>query len=238
MNTVAQRAGLALLILLWLWPLAGRAEEPVDILGTWYVLIHYQDPETANPDVMRWKDLVWVFSRQGDRLQWTEFPIVVFEEQAGRFENRQRILGAWEPNAQQLETIRKGPRVNERGMRKKSLRGSDEKGWTSARRSPRRASNVIGYEETVTVEGLDGLPLFERSDQVGSALLSETGGATRYQVTEIKAGQRRMLGHYQKDDRLKGTFEIRRTQPVRGLIEQDKTPNQRAAEALRKSLEE
>ena len=115
MNTVAHRAGLALLILLWLWPLAGRAEEPVDILGTWYVLIHYQDPETANPDVMRWKDLVWVFSRQGDRLQWTEFPIVVFEEQAGRFENRQRILGAWEPNAQQLETIRKGPRVNERG---------------------------------------------------------------------------------------------------------------------------
>ncbi|MEE3328181.1 MAG: hypothetical protein VX252_12665 [Myxococcota bacterium] len=238
MRTFTRKSGWALLIFLWLWPSLGWAEENLDLEGTWYVLIHYQDPETANPDVTRWKDLVWVFTRKGSRLQWTEFPLVVLEDESGRFENRQRILGAWEPNPQQRTNIENGPRVNERGMRSKTLRGSDAQGWSSARPSARRATNIMSYEETVEIEGLGEMPLFLRSDQVGSTLLSESGGATRYQVTEIKPGQRRMRGHYEKDGRLKGTFEIRRTKPIRGLKKKDKTPNQRAAEQMRKDFEE
>ena len=46
-----------------------------------------------------------------------------------------------------------------------------------------------------------------------------------------------MVGQYERDGRLKGTFELRRTQAVRGLKKKEKTPNQRAAEALQKSLE-
>ena len=237
MKSLGYRTGLILLALLWLAPAASRAEEALDLTGTWYVLIHYQDPETANPEAMRWKDLVWVFTRKGNRLEWTEFPLVVFEDQTGRFENRQRILGAWRPNPEQLETIQNGPRVNERGSRAKTLRGSDAQGWSSSRRAPRRSANVMSYEETVEIKNLGTLPLFERSDQVGSGVISEDGGATRYQVMEIKPGQRRMVGQYERDGRLKGTFELRRTQAVRGLKKKEKTPNQRAAEALQKSLE-
>lgn len=237
MTSLPYKTGIMLLAFLWLWPHPGQANESLDLTGTWYVLIHYQDPETANPEATRWKDLVWVFGRKGSRLEWTEFPIVAFEDQTGRFENRQRVLDAWKPNPEQLKTIENGPRVNERGSRTKTLRGSDAQGWSSARRAPRRSANVMSYEETVKIEDLESLPLFERSDQVGSGVISEEGGATRYQVTEIKPGQRRMIGHYERDGRLKGTFEMRRTQDVRGLKKKDKTPNQRAAEALQKSLE-
>ncbi len=237
MRSLAHKSSMTLLILLWLWPMPGQGEEPLDLVGTWFVLIHYTDPETANPEATRWKDLVWVFARKGSRLEWTEYPLVIFEDQTGRFENHHRILGAWEPTPAQLETIQNGPRVNDRGAKRKSLRGSDAKGWTSTGRRPRSAANVMSYQETVKIKNLIGRPLFERSDGVGSATTSEEAGATLYQVTEIKPGQRRMEGEYQRDERLKGRFEMRRTRPVRGLKKKEETPNERAAEALRKARE-
>jgi hypothetical protein len=47
-----------------------------------------------------------------------------------------------------------------------------------------------------------------------------------------------MEGEYQRDERLKGRFEMRRTRPVRGLKKKEKTPNERASEAARKRLED
>lgn len=237
MRSLTHKTTLTLLILLWLWPMPCQSEEPLDLVGTWFVLIHYTDPETANPEATRWKDLVWVFARKGSRLEWTEYPLVIFEDQTGRFEKQYRVLAAWEPTPAQLKTLENGPRVNDRGARRKSLRGSDAQGWTSAGRRPRSSANVMSYQETVKIQDLMGHPLFERSDGVGSAMTSEEAGATLYQVTEIKPGQRRMMGKYQRDERLKGRFEMRRTRPVRGLKKKEATPNERAAEAFKKTLE-
>jgi len=237
MRSWANKSIMTGLMLLWLWPGPSQGEEPLDLVGTWFVLVHYTDPETANPEATRWKDLVWVFAREGSRLEWIEYPLVFFEDQTGRFENEFRILGAWEPTPTQLKTIENGPRVNDRGARRKSLRGSDTRGWTSVGRRPRSAVNVMSYQENVKIENLTGEPLFERSDGVSSAIASEDAGVTLYQVTEIMPGQRRMKGDYQRDERLKGRFEMRRTRPVRGLKKKEKTPNERASEAMREMLE-
>jgi hypothetical protein len=204
------------------------ADEPIDLEGTWYVLVHYRDPKTANPDAMRWKDLVWVFTRAGSRLEWAEYPIVVFDDTTGRFESaggnpRSRVLAAWEPNAGQRAVIDAGPVVNRRGMRVKTLRGSDARGWKSARRMSAASATVMTYQENLTIEGLDALPRFVREDVIGSAITAASGGGTRYEVERIEREGRMLSGRYVRDDRQKGTFRMWRTEPVRNLPEKDES---------------
>jgi hypothetical protein len=200
--------------------------EPLDLEGTWYVLIHYQDPKTANPDSMRWKDVVWIFARKGSRLEWSEYPLVVFEDTTGRFERiggnpRSRVLAAWEPNPAQREAIDDGPRVNTRGMRVKTLKGSDARGWTSPRRMASASPSVMTYQENLTIDGLDALPRFLRQDVVGNAATASSSGGTRYEVESVEAGGRRLAGRYERDGRQRGVFRMWRTKPVRGLPEKD-----------------
>ena len=214
-----------------------RASEPLDLEGTWFVLIHSQDPQSANPEAWRWRDLTWNFARKGTRLQWTEYPLVIFDDTSGRFEKtagnpRSRVLAAWEPNATQAATIAAGPRVNDRGAKIKTLRGSDAAGWQSSGRRPTTSASVMGYHEQLSIQGLDVLPVFERRDAVGNALTSLGEGLTRYQVTEIRDEGRTLVGEYVRDGRHRGRFRAWRTPPVRSLLKKDKTPNERAAETM------
>jgi hypothetical protein len=124
---LAARAAVAALAVLFGAVSAG-AEPSVDLIGTWHVLVHYRDDHTVRPEQERWEDKAWVFERSGSRLRWTEYPIVVFSDETGRFERRQtgqyaRVLHAWEPNAKQLEDIRRGLEYNTRGSKSKTLRG-------------------------------------------------------------------------------------------------------------------
>lgn len=223
---VPRLVGLAIAMTIAL-PVAGLASaEPIDLEGTWYVLIHYRDPATANPEADRWKDLVWVFERRGSRLQWTEYPLVVFEDSRGRFERlgpnpASRVLDAWEPNAGQREEIAAGPRVNQRGKRVKSMRGSNERGWASPRRPPTTSAMVMSYQEHVRIDHLDALPIIRREDFVGNALTKDSGGGTDYRVESIERDGRRLIGRYERDERQKGTFRMWRTPPVRGLREKE-----------------
>src|SRR5690606_20159834 len=52
-------------------PLARAGQAPVELEGTWYVLVHYQDADAHDPQAWRWEDRVWRFAREGDRLVWT-----------------------------------------------------------------------------------------------------------------------------------------------------------------------
>ena len=214
------------------------AKPPLDLEGTWFVLIHYKDPASANPDAWRWRDRVWNFARKGTRLQWTEYPLVIFQDTTGRFENiagnpRSRVLAAWEPNATQAETIADGPRVNDRGAKTKTLRGSDSGGWHSTRRMAQTSASVMGYHEQLSIDALESLPVFERRDIVGNAMTNAGEGLTRYQVTEIRDGGATLAGSYERDGRHRGLFRAWRTPAVRPLLEKKGTPNQRAAEAMR-----
>ena len=110
--------------------------EAVDLIGTWHVLVHYKDSAAEHPERERWEDRIWVFEKEGSRLRWTDYPIVVFSDQTGRFEqlggNRaSRVLHFWEPNAAQLAQIRGGLEINPRGSRSKTLRGAHAEGWNS-----------------------------------------------------------------------------------------------------------
>ncbi len=229
---------LACLLLQWVMNATAQAtDETVDLRGTWFLLIHYSDPESANPEATRWRDLVWSFSLKGSRLQWQEYPIVYFEDSSGRFEAlgdnpRSRILSGWEPNAKQMETIMNGPRVNSRGAKTKTLKGSNSEGWRSSRRRAQTSASVLGYHESLSIEKLEGQPIFERRDIVGNALSQSAEGLTRFEVTEILEAGKTLIGRYERDGRHRGVFRMWRTPPARGLEKKDRTPNERARDAL------
>lgn len=216
-------------------PAPARAET-VDVLGTWYVLVHYRDDATANPHADRWLDLVWVFSMKGSRLEWREYPLVVFEDKSGRFEAipgnaKARALKAWEPNTAQLAVINGGPHVNDRGSKTKTLRGSASSGWqTVSRPGMSTGANIVGYQEVLRIDDPAGLPVFTRSDKIGNAYRESSDGSTVYETTAVRRGGDMLEGNYERDGHRHGVFRIRRTPPPRGLIQQDGTPNERLAE--------
>ena len=194
-----------------------------DLVGTWHVLVHYRDAASGAPEQLRWQDRIWVFERKGKKLRWTEYPIVVFASQAGRFENLStsgavRVLGAWEPNESQLANIEAGLRINTRGSKKKSLRGSDAEGWRSTARAQAASASVITYQENWSVSGLPDAPVFDQHDVMASARTETLEGLTRYETTSIEAGGDLLRGRYQRDGSRTGTFVMRRSGEV-GLLE-------------------
>ncbi len=238
---ISTRVGSAVLAaLLWLSP-ASAAAETLDLIGTWFVLIHYRDSMTANPDADRWEDKVWKIEKKGSRLQWTEYPIVVFSDGSGRFGRvggnaRARLLRKWEPNESQMAEILDGPQVNSRGSKTKSLRGSPKRGYksTSARRST--SALTVGYQETWSIDDPTGLPVFTRDDALGTeaALATESdavvSGRTRYATLEVQGGGDVLEGSYARDENKKGSFRLIRAGAARGIESDGRSPNDRQFE--------
>ncbi len=187
----------------------------VELEGTWHVLVHYKDAEAAHPERERWEDRVWVFEREGSRLVWIEYPIVVFQDETGRFRslggNRAaRELHFWEPNAEQLEQIAKGLEINTRGSKRKTLTGSDARGWSSGAAARARSASVITYSETWSAEGLGDRPVFAREDVLSSARAEGMEGRTEYRTEQVEAGGDVLRGRYDRDGTRSGTFVMRR----------------------------
>ena len=172
---------------------SARAEsEAVDLIGSWHVLIHFTDDHTHDPTQMRWDDRIWVFEKAGSRLRWSEYPIVVFHDQTGRFESRgavraARVLHAWEPNEAQRAEIAKGIPVGQRGSKQKTLRkrGDD---WQSANRSTAASASIVSYVEHWSISDPTGKPTFRREDVLGSAETEGLEGVTQYTTTEVLDG--------------------------------------------------
>lgn len=188
--------------------------EAVDLLGTWYVLVHYEDDASPDPDRERWDDRVWVFEKKGRRLSWTEYPIVVFDDASGRFERRPtgqyaRILHHWEPSASQRADIADGLQVNSRGSKQKTLRGSDAEGWTSSRSISAASASVVTYQEVWSIEGLPTRPVFTRSDIMGGGRTDTLAGVTQYATTKLEDGV--LHGTYERDGSRHGVFRMMRT---------------------------
>lgn len=206
-------------------PGAARAVSADDLVGAWHVLVHYQDSQTGNPDAKRWEDRIWVLERQGEQLRWTDYPIVVFADEEGRFErlgtNRQsRVLDHWEPNAAQLAQIEAGLAINSRGSRSKTLRGSDAKGWSSAGRGGGyQSARIITYEETWRIDGLPDAPRFVRQDSMGSAGSESLEGRTLYETTSVEEGGKVLRGKYDRDGTRVGSFRLTRTGAVTSVAD-------------------
>ena len=211
---------LSVAVLLAVAPGAARAVTADDLVGAWHVLVHYQDSRSGNPEARRWEDRIWVFEKEGQQLGWVDYPIVVFEDEEGRFErlgtNRQsRVIDYWEPNAAQQAQIEAGLAINSRGSRSKTLRGSDAKGWSSAGRGGGyQSARIITYEETWTIDGLPDAPRFVRQDSMGSAGSEQFEGRTLYETTSVEAGGRVLRGKFDRDGTRIGTFRLMRTGAV------------------------
>ena len=205
-----------------------------ELIGSWHVLAHYKDSATEHPDRERWVDRVWKFEREGDKLKWSDYPIVVFDDSSGRFErlgtNRQsRVLAFWEPSAGQLANIQAGLEVNKRGAKSKSLKLVDG-GWTSAGRARPGSMTAISYVETWTIDGLPGLPVFQRADSLSSGMTETLEGATRYTTTSVSGDGLLLHGRFERDGTQEGTFRMMRSGGTQWVQGSGKNPNERFRE--------
>lgn len=238
---------LVALIGIGLLAVAAPASAAVDLIGTWFVVIHYKDSMTANPDADRWEDKVWKIEKKGSRLKWTEYPIVVFNDGSGRFGRvggnpRARLLVKWEPNAAQTEEIQQGLQVNSRGSKTKTLRGGPKRGYRSTSRSRSASAMTVGYQETWSIENPTTLPVFTRDDALGaeSALATKSGdivsGRTRYATFEVSEDGNLLTGEYSRDENKRGTFKLIRAGSPRGLESDGRTPNERQRDRIQEQI--
>ncbi|NNL64885.1 MAG: M23 family metallopeptidase [Myxococcales bacterium] len=226
---------LGLVAALGLGPRAASAVSVDDLLGSWHVLAHYKDSATDHPDRERWVDRVWKFEREGGKLEWSDYPIVVFDDSSGRFErlgtNRQsRVLAFWEPSPGQIANIQKGLEVNQRGAKSKSLKPGDEGGWTSAGRARPGSMTMISYVETWTIDGLPGLPVFQRADSLSSGMTETLEGVTRYTTTSVSSDGLLLHGRFERDGTQQGTFRMMRSGGTQWVQGSGKSPNERFRE--------
>ena len=242
-SAAARRAWLRIALGLLLLGLASPAvARDLDLIGSWYVLVHYKDDNAGNADQERWEDKLWVFERKGRRLSWVEYPIVVFEDETGRFERRHtgqyaRILHFWEPDVGQRAEIAGGLKVNSRGSKNKTLRGSDERGWTSGRRGSAASASVVTYEEVWSIEGLSGLPIFRRADFMGGGGSDTMEGLTEYASRELCDGGDLLAGTFVRDGTRHGTFQMMRAGAAAAL-DTGKSQREIQREGFRRSVAE
>lgn len=239
-------------VLLWAWvisalllspaPALAKSKSPgSDLEGTWYLLIHYTDELTTHHKSTRWLDRVWTFSMQGSRLVWSDYPIVVVEDPSGRFESlgtnvASRVIGPWEPNERQMSEIMEGPRVNSRGSRTKSLKGSDGKGWRSFGRQHMNSASSFGYMQTWVIDRSEEVPVFEILESIGNDLTENEEGKTVYRETKWLRKGKEITGIYGRDGTQRGTFRMFRTPALRPLLSAGKkSPNERQQDEASKT---
>jgi len=205
----------------------------LDLTGTWYLLIHYTDDSSGKPDQQRWDERVWRFERKGDALEWSEWTIVNFADDTGRFErdggHYARVLGAFEPSPAQLAQIQQGLEVNPRGKKTKRLRGSDANGWSSGGGGAATGANVLTYVETWSIDGSADKPVFTRLDSLGGGSAESLDGKTVYATQS--ASDAELRGSFERDGTRHGTFRLLRsgaTSDAGG--DGSKTPNERMRE--------
>lgn len=220
--------------------LASPVARAVDLTGTWYVLIHYTDDTSGKPDQQRWDERVWRFERQGDALAWTEWPIVNFDDDTGRFVREgghlSRALGAFEPNAAQRAEIQSGLEVNPRGKKTKRLRGSDGQGWSSGGSAGGASANILTYVETWSIGGGPEKPTFTRTDSLAGGGVESLDGKTIYTTELAQDGELR--GRFERDGTRHGTFRMIPTGATTDAGRDGRAPNEKLRERLEAELRE
>lgn len=217
---------------------APAAGPPVDLVGSWHVLVHYKDAHSTHPDAKRWEDRIWVFEHEGQKLRWTDYPIVVFKDKTGRFvklsTNRaSRVLGYWEPNQGQLAQIQSGLEINSRGSVSKTLHQAKDGGWTSGNGSSPgfTSARYITYETTWTIQD-PARPRFVLRDVLGSATTDNVEGRTLYETTAVEQDGNFLRGTFDRDGVRKGTFEMRRSGATRHVKARSVSEGEGAYRAL------
>jgi len=190
--------------------LAAHSAQAVELEGTWYVLVHYRDATSSNPDALRWEDRIWRFERQGGRLLWTDYELVDFVDARGRFERDRRVLGPWEPSRSQRREIERGLFANPRGARVLALEQTESGEWRTRTDSDglRKSRTVMSFGLAGSVAGTRDLPVFSIDEMLHSpgsiASLSHTVMTTK---TTSATGDR-LTGDYTRSGTRTGTFRM------------------------------
>ncbi|HJO22835.1 MAG: hypothetical protein QF890_06495 [Myxococcota bacterium] len=218
--------------------LAPAASAEVGLAGSWHVLVHYKDDATSHPERERWLDRLWVFEEKNGKLYWTEYPIVVFSDETGRFERRSsgqyaRVLGNWEPSETQESNIQAGLQTNSRGSKKKKLKGSDAEGWKTTYRARPGSASVVTYQENWSIAKEGGLPVFVQEDVMASTRTESLEGVTRYSTQGVDRGGDVLVGSYERDGTRHGSFRMTRSGGAIPLEKRDQREIQ--ADAVRRS---
>jgi len=185
----------------------------LDLEGSWHVLVHYTDRASHRPDQPQWEDRLWTFERQGDRLRWHDYPIVVFGDRRGRYESRGsdvRSVGSWEPDRSQELEIEAGLDVSSRGASKRTLRRTPA-GWSSSARSAAEAADIVVWQSIWEIDLEGDVPRFAVRDSLGNAAVEAIRGTTLYAGDVVRADGRRVEGRYERDGQRSGTFRMTRT---------------------------
>jgi hypothetical protein len=190
--------------------LAAQTARAVELEGTWYLLVHYRDASSANPDALRWEDRIWHFQREGERLLWTDYELVNFVDSRGRFERDRRVLGPWEPSRSQHREIERGLFANRRGARVLALERSEEGGWRTRVDSDalQKSRAVMSFGLAGSIAGARDLPTFSIDEMLrrpGSiASLSHTVMTTK----SASSSGDRLTGSYTSSGTRTGTFRM------------------------------
>jgi hypothetical protein len=199
---------------------AADSDPPEELLGDWYVLVHYRDAAAADPAPPFWDDEIWRVARRADGLSWTLHPHVTLRDDAGRFETlpsgAEARTATWSPSESQLEEIRSRLVLDEHESRSKTLRGSPQVGWRSSQGMRSGSASMIAYQESWSISGPPGAREMIRQVIFESARSDRAEGRTVHTVRESRDGGELLLGDYSRDGRLVGEFRMIRIQIPRG----------------------
>lgn len=204
-------------------PAVANGDSPWLLSGVWYVLVHYRDARAPDPDLWHWDDRVWTFRREDARVVWTEYLLVQFADNDGRFVNlgtnmAARVYGAWEPDSRQREEIRNGLRVLRRSGRSQPLEPDGEGGWRSLGGARPLAASAAGsvYLSQWSIRGDPARPVFAQVDELRGTEGSEPIGTTRYVTERRRREPPELRGSYERDGRLAGSFRMVRARIALG----------------------
>jgi hypothetical protein len=190
--------------------LAPPAARGFELEGTWYVLVHYRDASSSNPDALRWEDRVWHFQREGERLLWTDYELVDFVDARGRFERNRRVVGPWEPSRSQRREIARGLFANPRGARVLALEQTEDGEWRTRADSDalRKSRAAMSFGLAGSLAQTRGLPVFATDEMLhhpGSIIsLSHTVMTTK----SASASGDRLTGDYTRSGTRTGVFRM------------------------------
>lgn len=186
--------------------------------GLWYVLVYYTDDHAMDPNAWHWEDHLWVIRQKNGNLRWREYPIVVFEDVTGRFErigrnSLSKVTGKWEPSEDQLENIRRGLQVNDRGALSKKLKaanrahGEGEIVWESAGPGVVTSASVITFSSTWQIERQGGMPTLSWNDLLDAGRAESLDGRTEFRCERIDENGV-VHGRFDRDGVRHGVFRL------------------------------
>ncbi|MDG2050705.1 MAG: hypothetical protein P8M78_11145 [Myxococcota bacterium] len=199
-------------------------EGPADageLVGDWYVLVHYQDSQGADPRQIFWQDEVWRFAPAPGGVRWTRYPHAVFNEGAGRTARlpsgeQGQSLGAWWPNTKQRAEIEAGLPLDSFEAKSKRLFGQPGGGYRSRSLAQGGSASSVAFVAHWSIEPAPSGPVFRQRDTLASGRAESAQGEAVFRTESRAESGDSMGGVFRRDGRFEGKFWLWRSPSPKG----------------------